>query len=174
MWRLAQSPRTGPMIRESAMTPLLTVAPMPSSRPGGTPNRGSRRLQPPLPGTRSPAPRSTSAARSGESRADTIAEVAPRRRCIARSCWGSASWHATSIARSPKSRSALPCSMSTPRSAYPSQSPRDKYAWGKGKFGLHALCATKPSLLFRARRWVEHPLSDGDVGNSEYGPASCG
>ena len=35
--------------------------------------------------------------------------------------------------------------MATPRLAYLSQSPQDKCARGKGRSGLHALCATKPN-----------------------------
>ena len=51
--------------------------------PARTPSRGSRRPRAPSRGTRPCAPRNTSAAPSGESGADTTAEAAPRRRCIA-------------------------------------------------------------------------------------------
>ena len=55
-----------------------------------------------------------------------------------------ASWRTTSIARSQKSRSAPPCQAATPRSAYLSQSPWDKFLWGKGRSELHGSCARKP------------------------------
>ena len=71
-------------------------------------NCGRPSLRVPWPETRPCELRNTSVARSGETGADTTAEAASRPRCIALNCWGSASWRATSIDRSRKSRSASP------------------------------------------------------------------
>ena len=75
--------------RASAMTPLTAATAgaqgelIPSSRPARTPSRGSHRPPGRSPGTRLCVPRNTSVGPSGENGADTTAEAAPRRRCIA-------------------------------------------------------------------------------------------
>ena len=79
--RSAASPQTVPTIRANATTPSPTAVRMPSSHPARTPSRGRPSPRVRWPETRPCELRNTSAARSGETGADTTAEAASRRRC---------------------------------------------------------------------------------------------
>ena len=83
---LSPSPASPPMgltIPASAMMSSPSVVPMPSYRRAGTPSRGRRTRLERSPATRLCVHQDASAEPSGDDGADTIAEVAPRPRCIA-------------------------------------------------------------------------------------------
>jgi hypothetical protein len=72
-----------PTTRANATMPLLTAAPMPSSRPARMPSHGRPSPLAPSPETRPCAHQSTSVGPFGDDGADTTAEAASKRRCIA-------------------------------------------------------------------------------------------